>query len=378
MERNAKAQAQLVDELVDVSRIFTGKLAMDMSPIDLREVVEIVADASRPGAEDRSLEIAMDLPDQPVVVRGDSARLQQVVWNLVANAIKFTEPGGHVRIALRQRGGSAELAVDDDGAGIEASFLPHVFDRFRQADSTTTRSHRGLGLGLAIVREIVERHGGEVSATSAGKGLGSRFVVQVPLAGEVASSSPQPHLEASEGGPARGARRGGPVPQEAAAAPASSVTAGIASTSPAADGSDDGAPRPALDPCALAGLGVLLVEDDAGASEAVSMLLRHAGASVRTADSVREALSLLKDWRPRVIVSDIGLPFEDGYALIRKLRLLDGSAEERIPVVAMTAYAHAEERARVLAEGFDAHLVKPVDSAVLLSTLAKYVVSPDG
>jgi CheY-like chemotaxis protein len=267
--------------------------------------------------------------------------MQQVMWNLLSNAIKFTEKGGHVHVAIQRQADSAQLVVQDDGMGIEPEFLPHVFERFRQADSTTTRSHRGLGLGLAIVRHITEMHGGRVFAESSGKGLGAKFLVEVPLlAGEAGIPTSLPSPPALESPPLPvGARLGR---EEAHGA----VT--------------------------LDGIGILVVEDDECTAEAVVRLLRQAGASVRMADSVPAAMALLREWRPNVVLSDIGLPFEDGYSLLRKLRSLSGSEEDRIPAIAMTAYAHAEERARLLAEGFDAHLAKPVDSAMLLRTLARY------
>jgi signal transduction histidine kinase/CheY-like chemotaxis protein len=333
MERNAKAQAQLVDELLDMSRIMTGKLALDLVPVDLRTIVDGVVDALRPEAQARSLQLTSDTCAEPLVVQADSGRMHQVLWNLLSNAIKFTADGGHVRVAAHAADGSARLVVQDDGTGIDPEFLPFVFDRFRQADSKTTRPYRGLGLGLAIVRHVAELHGGVVRAESDGKGLGARFVVELPLFAERDV-----------------------IPTEVG---------------------DGGAPKPgdghSDEECDLNGLGVLLVEDDEGSSEAVTMLLARAGATVRTAASVRAAMAVLRDWRPAVVVSDIGLPLEDGYALIRNLRALADSGLDPIPAIAMTAYAHAEERARVLAEGFDAHLAKPVDGAVLLRTLARYM-----
>jgi signal transduction histidine kinase len=335
MERNAKAQAQLVDDLLDMSRIITGKLILEMKPLDLRAVVESVIDAIRPEAKARGLELTGDTCPEPLVVQADSGRMQQVLWNLVANAIKFTGEGGHIRVAAYRTAGTARLVVQDDGSGIESEFLPYVFDRFRQADSKTTRSYRGLGLGLAIVRHVAELHAGVARAESEGKGKGSRFVVELPLAVEQAESE----RSAGDGD-----------------------SAVIREPSAGSDG------RSASD---LSGLQVLLVEDDEGSSEAVTMLLEQAGARVRTASSVRAAIGLLSDWRPAVVVSDIGLPVEDGYALIRELRA-QSSAADRIPAIAMTAYAHAEERARVLAEGFDVHLAKPVDGETLVRTLARY------
>jgi len=344
IERNAKAQAQLVDDLLDMSRMMTGKLGMDMAPMDLRTIVGSVVDALRPDAEARSLELTANAYGEPLVVRADPGRMHQVLWNLLSNAIKFTDPDGHIHVTADRTGGSARLVVEDDGSGIDPEFLPYVFDRFRQADSKTTRSYRGLGLGLAIVRHIAELHGGAVRAESDGKGHGARFLVEIPLAEALPARFP-------------------PAPSPSAARALQALDKG--------GGESDGS---AAD---LRGLGVLLVEDDESSSEAVAMLLEEAGATVRTAASVRAALALLSNWRPAVVVSDIGLPLEDGYALIRQLRSPASSQSDRIPVIAMTAYAHAEERARVLAEGFDAHLTKPVEGELLLRTLARYRAVPE-
>jgi CheY-like chemotaxis protein/two-component sensor histidine kinase len=358
IDRNAKAQAQLVGDLLDMSRIMTGKLTVELSPVDLRGIVDSVNEAWKPDAEARSIELTVAKPEETLVVDADSARMHQVLSNLLANAIKFTEPGGHVRLFAEECDGAARLVVQDDGIGITADFLPHVFDRFRQADSATTRSHRGMGLGLAIVRHIVELHGGIVRAESDGKGLGSKFVVEVPLAAEkLAHASPPSAVPASPPRPPAGFEEGGPARLfETRLRTFQERRAECDETS-----SWD-----------LHGLCVLLVEDDDSASEAVSLLLSRAGARVETAASVAAAMSLLRTWRPGVVVSDIGLPLEDGYSLIRKLRSLAAAEGERIPAIAMTAYAHAEERARVLAEGFDAHLTKPVDGSLLLRTLSRY------
>jgi signal transduction histidine kinase len=379
IQRNAKAQAQLVDDLLDMSRIMTGKLGLEIAAVDLRSVVESVLDASRPAAEARSIEVTAHVSAEPLIVHADSARMHQVLWNLLANAIKFTEKDGHVRVIARRSGESAQLVVQDDGTGIDAEFLPHVFDRFRQADSATTRSYRGLGLGLAIVRHIAELHGGVVRADSDGKGLGARFVVELPLG----KGEPQARFwREAQGASLVPVSPAGSVPADARVkgkevTPAPAATTESRRSAVHAGGGDghDGQRGDSLD---LNGLGVLLVEDDEAASEAVSLLLQRAGAHVRTAGSVRAAMSVLSVWRPAVIVSDVGLPFEDGYSLIRKVRLLAVSEADRIPAIAVTAYAHAEERARVLAEGFDAHLAKPVDTDLLLRTLARYRDSAGG
>src|SRR5712671_3154114 len=298
IERNARAQTQLVDDILDVSRIIAGKLRVQVRHIDLRGVILAAIDAVRPAAEAKQVELALDLRDEASDFHGDPDRLQQVVWNLLSNAIKFTPGRGRVVVELRRSNGHVEIDVSDTGIGIAPDFLPHVFDRFRQADSSSTRTQGGLGLGLAIVRHLVEVHGGTVGAESEGEGKGARFTVRLPV------------------------RQAQPQPQEAAAVNGNG-------THPE--------PVPPVEPTALAGMRVLVVDDDADARELVRVMLGNYGAEVILAASADEALELISRQPPDVLVSDIGLPGEDGYALLRRVRGLPQTA--RLPALALTAYA---------------------------------------
>jgi len=328
IERSAMTQAQIVDDLLDVSRIVRGQLKLDVRDVDLAAAVEAAADTVRPAATAKNIVLLLELEPGGGAVRGDPARLQQVVWNLLANAIKFTPSGGRVEVRLHRDVDRVHLEVRDSGMGIEASFLPHVFERFRQADSSPTRTHGGLGLGLAIVRHLVEAHGGAVAAESEGKGKGAVFTVDLPL--------PQP-------GPAV---EGTPRPRP------------------------DGRPLPAPVPAvSLAALRVLVVDDDPDTLEALRQLLEQAGAGVVTAPSTGEAMAALERSRPDVILSDIGMPGEDGISLIRRVRALD--AERPIPAAALTAYTQDEDRERALRAGYQVFLPKPVDPGVLTAALAR-------
>jgi signal transduction histidine kinase/ActR/RegA family two-component response regulator len=324
LERNTRAQAQLIDDLLDVSRIGAGKLRLEAQPTELAPVVEAAVDALRPAAraKDITLRVARDVSAGPVL--GDATRLQQVFWNLLANAVKFTPPGGRVEVRLERADGQAQVIVQDNGEGIRPDFLPHVFEPFRQADSSMTRAHGGLGLGLAIVRHLVELHGGTISAASPGAGQGATFTVRLPIA------------------PARF----GPPRHE--------------SPSRAADGSAE---------VPLAGLRVLAVDDEPDARDLLSLVLAQGGAEVRAAGSAEEALATLEGWRPDVVVSDIAMPGEDGYGLIRRLRARAPEEGGRIPAVALTAYARAEDRARALAAGFQVHAPKPIDPEELVTVV---------
>jgi signal transduction histidine kinase len=312
--RGARAQAQLVDDLLDVSRIVTGKLHLDDTPVQVLDVLEAALDAVRPLAAAKTLKVTVHA--EPATVRGDGARLQQVVWNLLTNAVKFTPAGGEITVSLFSTDGSAVISVVDTGVGIPPEFMPQVFERFRQADSSLTRKHGGLGLGLAIVRHLVERHGGTIEADSAGETLGSRFTVRIPLA--------------------LGAR--------------------VAPPGPIADGTGH-----------LRGMTVLLVEDDADARELLTTILEGYGARVTAVASVCDALLALDESCPDVLVSDIGMPGEDGYSLIKKVR----ARNVDIPAVALTAFARHEDQGRALSAGFQLHIAKPIDPAVLASALVK-------
>ena len=309
IERNASALAHLIDDLLDVSRIVAGTLHLAPQPVDLVAVAQAALDAVRPLAVARNVHLAFS-PDLAAIetVSGDAGRLQQVIWNLLANAIKFTPEGGRVDVFIEPSKDHMEVRVVDTGQGISPDFLPHVFERFRQADGATTRRHTGLGLGLAIVRQLVELHGGTVHAASQGVGRGATFTVRLPISA--------------------GEARGG----QAAALGERRTAASTASPMPR---------LPRLD-----GLRILVVDDSADGRALTSLVLTQAGASVKAVASVREALQLLEVERPDALVSDIGLPDEDGYGLIRQIRQDEAEHGGFLPAVALTGYARAEDRAR--------------------------------
>jgi signal transduction histidine kinase/CheY-like chemotaxis protein len=331
IRRNAEAQARLIGDILDVSRIITGKLRLNVSPVDLPAVIEAAVESIKPAAEARQIHLTVDDGlSQHFAMLGDPDRLQQVVWNLLSNAVKFTPPGGRVDLVVRSDGESVDLAVRDTGAGIRPEFLPSLFERFRQADSSTTRIHGGLGLGLAIVRHLVELHGGTVRGESAGEGQGAAFTVSLPL-----------HLPVAWG------------PPEATSVERSQQA------------------RPRLR--ALAGISILVVDDDGDSRRLARKVLEAGGAKVRDATSVNEALAAVeRDW-PAVLVADIGLPGRDGYDLIRQIRALEAERGHHTPVAALTAYAADNDRRRALSAGFDVYLSKPVDPEVLVSAVARLV-----
>jgi signal transduction histidine kinase/CheY-like chemotaxis protein len=334
IERNAQAQVQLIDDILDVSRIIRGKLRLNVRPVELAPVIEAAADAVRPAAEAKGIRLHVVLDPRTGPVSGDPDRLQQVVWNLLSNAIKFTPKEGRVQVVLSRADSHLEVAVSDTGQGIESEFLPYVFDRFRQADPTSTRTHGGLGLGLAIVRHLVELHGGTVQAESAGDGRGSTFRVTLPL------------LAMQQAGPSQ-------QPAESAAA-AAGGGGGFHLDCP-----------PELD-----GLRVLVVEDDADSRELLLAVLRQCRAEVRAVPGVAEALDAFDTWHPDVLVSDIEMPGEDGYALIRQVRARAPERGGQTPAAALTAYARAEDRMRALLAGFQIHVPKPVEPAELAAVVA--------
>lgn len=330
IERNAQIQTQLIDDLLDVSRIVSGKLRLSLSSIDLREVVEMAVEGVRPQAEAKRIELRAELPSEPACVHGDTDRLQQVVWNLVTNAVKFTPAEGRIDVAVRDTGGGAEVAVRDSGQGISADFLPHVFERFRQSDSGATRAHGGLGLGLTIARRIVELHHGRVEAASDGEGKGATFIVHLP-------ASP----------PTTSAMR--------------SVTAITRHPLPRALGEIP----------LLRGVCVLVVDDEKDARDLLINLFQHLEASVIAASSAADAMQAMRTETPHVIVSDIGMPGEDGLTLIRRIRALSTDRGGGVPAIALTAFAAPEDRMRALEAGFDRHLSKPVEPARLAATIAE-------
>ncbi|MEP6670848.1 MAG: PAS domain S-box protein [Chthoniobacter sp.] len=330
IERNARAQAQIIEDLLDMSRIISGKVRLDAQPVELSKVLNESIDTVVATAEAKGVRIVAEVDPHAGSISGDPHRLQQVFWNLLNNAIKFTPRGGEIQVRLSRINSHVEVAVVDTGEGIAPDFLPYVFDRFQQADASTTRRHGGLGLGLAIVKQLVELHGGKVSVNSAGRGLGATFIVQLPLSG--AQARPE-----TESGPARVALR----------------------------------ESPPLAAISLAGVHVLVVDDEVDAREFVKRLLSHAGATVTAAGSAREAMETIAAQRPDVLVCDIGMPEEDGYALIRRLR--DPGSDpglRNLPAVALTAYARSEDRTKAIRSGFQNHLAKPVEAAELLAIVS--------
>ncbi len=325
IERNAMIQQRIIEDILDVSRIISGKLRLDMAPIDLLPAIHAAVESVRPSAVARGVTLRTDLDASIGPVIGDSSRVQQIVWNLVSNAIKFTPRDGTVTVTLRRSDGLAEILVADTGRGIVPEFLPHVFDRFRQGDSSTTRQHGGLGLGLAIVRHLTELHGGSVAAYSEGDDRGATFVIRIPL------------TEAGKSSTAEGLRR-----------PA------VLSDSERSESTHR-----------LDSVRILVVDDELDVRDLVGTVFSRSGADVRTAASSREALTILETWTPSVIVCDIAMPAEDGYTFIRELRSRKPDRGGAIPAAALTAYARPEDRERALAAGYQAHIVKPADPVEL-------------
>jgi PAS domain S-box-containing protein len=358
IERNSRAQAQIIEDLLDMSRIVAGKVRLEIRTVELSEVVDAAMDTVGHAARAKGVTIGKRVEgNEPLVVMGDENRLQQVVWNLLSNAIKFTPTGGRVDVSLRADSARrvAELVVCDTGIGIRSEFLPHVFERFRQADSSSTRSHGGLGLGLAIVRQMVEMHEGTVSAESAGEGHGSVFRIELPLGAAT---------------PAKGAvLRSGPM----LPSPMPMVTAGGASTRVKAARAPFATLHRQLSARAtLAGLNLLIVDDEPDALELFRRMLSESGAAVTCASSADEAMDRIKRERPNVLVSDIGMPGHDGYWLIERVRRLeqDAGAKEQMPAVALTAFAGPQDRLRAIQAGFQVHLPKPVQGEDLVRVVA--------
>lgn len=325
--RNARAQAKIVDDLLDMSHLLSGKIRLDVHRVAFGALVEASIDTTRPMAETKNIELVSRVSSATGgEVLGDAARLQQVMWNLLVNAVKFTPAGGKVEVALEQSPQTVSVQVRDDGEGIDGSFLPFVFDRFRQQDGSISRRHGGLGLGLSIVKQIVEAHGGQVIATSEGPGLGSTFTVTLPLALDVGRS------------------RGDDASRER----------------------PDASSRDAD----IRGLRVLVVDDEADARQLVCRILEDHGATTTAAASAAQALEALDGARFDVLVSDIGMPREDGYSLLRSVRARPPERNGAIPAVAVTAYARAEDRVEAVAAGFLLHVAKPVDGAELVTMVA--------
>ncbi|HYP29987.1 MAG TPA: PAS domain S-box protein [Blastocatellia bacterium] len=333
IHRNVQLQARLIEDMLDVSRIISGKLRLDAQPTDPTMVINAAVDTLRPAADAKNIRLQVVMDFGTVLVLGDPARLQQVVWNLLSNAIKFTPKGGKVQVQLERINSHIEMTVSDTGPGIDEGFLPHVFERFRQADSTSARVHGGLGLGLAIVRHLVELHGGTVEAGNRADMRGAVFTVKLPLmvvrksTGSLVKEAERIHPMAS-----------GDMPFDC--------------------------------PPALEGLRVLAVDDETDARQLLAAVLERCGAEVRTCASTGEALEALEQYKPDILVSDIGMPGEDGYALMEKVRAMEGGRRERIPAVALTAYARVEDRMRALAAGYNMHVPKPVEPAELAMVIA--------
>jgi CheY-like chemotaxis protein len=333
VDRNARLQARLIDDMLDVSRIISGKLRLDAQPVDLPTVIDAAVDTLRPAVDAKEIRLEVVLAYGAGLVLGDPIRLQQVVWNLLSNAIKFAPKGGHVQVQLQRINSYFEVTVSDNGPGIDLEFLPYVFDRFRQADSSSTRKHGGLGLGLAIVRHLVELHGGTVKVCNRTEGQGAVFTVILPIM--VVQKAKGAETEQPE----------------------------VTYPSVGATLSFDSLP-------ALIGLKVLAVDDEADARELLSIALEQYGAEVQTYGSTVEALEALKQFKPDILVSDIGMPEEDGYMFIEKVRSLAPEDGGSIPAVALTAYARAEDRLHALSAGYNMHVPKPVDPTELAVVIA--------
>jgi len=339
IERNAKAQAQLIEDLLDVSRMISGKLRLNIKPIELIPVVKAAIDSVQPTAEAKHIQLEMVAGAEVDKIPGDANRLQQVIWNLLSNAVKFTPSGGRVQIKLDRTDAHARIIVSDTGAGISSEFLPHVFERFRQADGTTTKRHGGLGLGLAIARRLVEMHGGTLSATSAGEGRGASFTMSIPIAAVQPSSA---ILIDSIKGAMRDSR---------------SFDAELPS---------------------LSGLKILAIDDEVDTRDMIRGVLEEFGADVMTVGSAHEALKALPCWKPDALICDIGMPGEDGYALIRKIREVETAEGGDTPAIALTGYARIEDRMRALAAGFQMFVPKPVEANELVTTIVSLIEQANG
>lgn len=329
IERNVRVQTQLIDDLLDMSRIISGKLRLNVQRVELGAVIEAALETVRLSAEVKNIRLQKVLDPLAGIVSGDPARLQQIVWNLLSNAIKFTQKGGRVQVVLERVNSHVEISVIDTGQGIKPEFLPYVFDRFRQADASTTRNHSGLGLGLAIVKQLTELHGGSVRVKSAGEGKGATFQIALPLLVVHPQEFETEDFDRNDAMSASGDYK-----------------------------------EPTLD-----GVKVLVVDDEPDARELLKCVLEGCKAEVITAGSVQEALEALSHYKPHVLVSDIGMPQEDGYQFIRKVRELLPDQGGMIPAVALTAYARAEDRKRALLSGYQMHIAKPVEPSELVAVV---------
>jgi signal transduction histidine kinase/ActR/RegA family two-component response regulator len=332
IERNARAQAGIISDILDVSRIINGQLKIRAVALELSPIILSVIETLKLAADAKSISISLDMDPEAGVVAGDPDRLRQVIWNLVSNAIKFTPKHGKVSIELKRVESQIELRVTDSGIGIKEKFLPFVFGRFRQADSTTTRLHGGLGLGLAIVRHLIELHGGTVEVASAGEGRGASFAISLPVATEHEISTEIVEAETE------------------AALTDAFVTM-----------------RPELD---LTGLRVLVVDDEPDTLEVIRAMLHQYGANVRIAGSSSDALETLREWKPDVLLSDLGMPGEDGFTLVKNVQTLARQQGIEIPAAALTAHVGEADRNNAIAAGYHTHISKPVDPHTLASAVA--------
>jgi PAS domain S-box-containing protein len=333
IERNARSQAQLIEDLLDMSRITSGKVLLDMQTVMPANFLDAAVETVRPAADAKNIRIDKHYAADPGIVAGDPARLQQVVWNLLSNAIKFTPRDGRVDIDLARNDANVVIVIRDNGAGIRPEFITHVFERFRQADASMTRRHGGLGLGLAIVKQLIEQHGGTVRADSGGEGCGASFTIELPLAKPAASG-------------ARSARSAmiRPMP-----------------------------PTPEMTVLDLSGANVLVVDDDRDARELIKRILNDCGAHVAIAGSAREALEMIRAAPPQLLISDLGMPEVDGFELLAHVRQLPRDAGGLLPAIALTAFARSEDRLRALEAGFSAHISKPVEPSELIATVAAVI-----
>ncbi len=331
VDRNAKSQAQLIEDLLDVSRIVSGKMHLNVRPVELTSVINSAVESLRPAAHSKGIRVRVVFDPEAGPVMGDHERLQQVVWNLLSNAVKFTPASGHIEIRLERDGDHAEMVVSDSGRGISPEFLPHVFERFRQADSSITRAFGGMGLGLSIVKSIVELHGGSVRVASGGEDRGATFTVSLPLS---SARHEPPDAESNGRQPKR---------------------------------------EPLKCPPELDGLKILVVDDEPGTCEMVSVSFEQCGSKVRTTTSAAGALAMLEEWKPHVLVADISMPEMDGYELIRRVRARGDEEGGRIPAVALTAMARVEDRLKALSAGYQMHVAKPVELEELRAVVASLV-----
>ncbi len=331
IERNARAQAQIIEDLLDMSRIISGKVRLEVQSLDLASVVQAALETVQPAAFAKEIRVRAMLDSEVAPITGDPNRLQQVFWNLLSNAVKFTPKGGRVQVELKRVDSHLEVSVADNGEGIEPAFLPHVFDRFRQADATASRAHGGLGLGLAIVRQLVELHGGTISVFSAGKNSGSSFVVSLPATAVHASRERKVERRHT---------------------------------------TETAAPTMLRKSARMGGIKVVVVDDEPDARSLLRRLLEDCDAEVHTAENAEEAVTLVQSELPHVLISDIGMPGEDGYGLIRKVRELSAETGGHTPAIALTAYARAEDRVTAIVAGFQHHLSKPVEPNELLAIVA--------